>query len=471
MRQSLGAIIAVSLLGAGCAASLQETKMYNGPFGRTEVGAIMIAADPASSKVLVETYDGDLWIYDVDATARGRLSGLRVGDEVILAFDDRIAGKRAIAVNVVASGRRPLPAGMLTVADILPYGVVFGAPAVSPAYAGGTGGIPVAGGLAYNPGMVVVGANGVVFSANGTIVGANGTVFGTNGTIVGTLGPNGTIFGSNGTPVGTLGPNGTMVGTNGTVTGTLGPNGTIVGTNRPAASADGTFGNANGTTIDSSGNVIAPNGAIVGALGANGTIIGANGAVIGNLGPNGGVTIANGAFTGTAGATSLTNTNTNLTNRTTIDANGNVVAANGSIIGTLGPNRAVVGADGQVLGTLGPNGTIIGTNGNPVGVGPTTVAFNNSLGSLGPEANNVGFTSAGAVIVPGFGSFSGLSAGLVSPQTALGLGLSTGAVLTAPVPPMGGPAVATATGVPNPGRSAITSGNFTPGTVAPESAP
>jgi len=131
MRQSLGAIIAVSLLGAGCAASMQETKMYNGPFGRTEVGAIMIAADPASSKVLVETYDGDLWIYDVDASARSRLSGLRVGDEVILAFDDRIAGKRAIAINVVAGGR-PLPPGM-TIASMLPYGVVFGAPAVSPA--------------------------------------------------------------------------------------------------------------------------------------------------------------------------------------------------------------------------------------------------------------------------------------------------------------------------------------------------
>ena len=120
---------------------------------------------------------------------------------------------------------------MLTVADMLPYGVVFGASAVSPTYAGGTGGIPVAGGLVYSPGMVVVGANGVVFSANGTIVGPNGTVFGTNGTMVGTLGANGVIFGPSGTAIGTLGPNGTMVGTNGTVTGTLGPNGTIVGTN------------------------------------------------------------------------------------------------------------------------------------------------------------------------------------------------------------------------------------------------
>src|SRR4051812_47738959 len=115
MRKTLGAIIAVSLLGAGCA-SLQESRMYSGPFGRTEVGAVMIAADPAASKVLVETYDGDLWIYDVDSAAGGRLSSLRVGDEVILAFDDRIAGKRAIDLSVIAPGRRPLPPGMLSMA-------------------------------------------------------------------------------------------------------------------------------------------------------------------------------------------------------------------------------------------------------------------------------------------------------------------------------------------------------------------
>jgi hypothetical protein len=169
MRQSLGAIIAVSLLGAGCAASLQETKMYNGPFGRTEVGAVMIAADPASSKVLVETYDGDLWIYDVDSSAREPLSSLRVGDEVILAFDDRIAGKRAIAINVVAAGRRPLPPGMLTVADLLPNGVVLGAPAITPTY--------VAGGPAvYGPGMVAVGGDGMVIAANGNTAFVSGVI-------------------------------------------------------------------------------------------------------------------------------------------------------------------------------------------------------------------------------------------------------------------------------------------------------
>jgi hypothetical protein len=468
MRQTLGAIIAVSLLGAGCASSLQETRMYNGPFGRTEVGAVMIAADPASSKVLVETYDGDLWIYDVDPAARGRLSTLRVGDEIILAFDDRLAGKRAIAINVVAPGRRPLPPGILTVADMLPSGVVFGARAVSPAHAG-TGAVAVAGGLpVYSPGMIVVGSNGAVFSAaNGTIVSPNGVVFGANGTMVGTLGPGGAIFSPNGTALGTLGPNGTMVGTNGTVTGTLGPNGTIVGTGT-SPSTNGTFGNANGTMVDSSGNVVNANGAIVGALGANGTIVGANGAIVGTLAPNGGVIVADSAFTGTSGAAALGTNSTNLTNRTTVDPNGNVVAADGSLLGTLGPNRTVVGTNGQVLGTLGTNGTVIGNNGVAIGANPTVLSFNGSIGSLGPEGNNVTFgNTAGGVIVPGFGSFSNLSSGLVSPQTAANLGLTTGAFITSPLAPAGGPSVGTATGVPAPGRSAITSGNFTPGTIAP----
>src|SRR3954468_23115737 len=97
MRQTLGAIVAVSVLSAGCA-TVQESRMYRGPFGRTEVGAIVVAADPVSSKMLVETYDGDLWIYDVTPGVRARLGTLRVGDEVALAFDDRLAGKTAIAI-------------------------------------------------------------------------------------------------------------------------------------------------------------------------------------------------------------------------------------------------------------------------------------------------------------------------------------------------------------------------------------
>jgi hypothetical protein len=156
MRQTLGAIIAVSFLASGCA-SVQETRMFNGPFGRTEVGAVVIAADPSASKVLVQAYDGDLWIYDVDSAVRGRLSALRVGDEVILAFDDRIAGKRAIALDVVPPGRRPLPPGMLSAAAVLPMGVVFGAPATTPA-----GNIMMAGstGVFTGPGSGTVFANG-----------------------------------------------------------------------------------------------------------------------------------------------------------------------------------------------------------------------------------------------------------------------------------------------------------------------
>jgi len=165
MRQTLGMIISVSLLAVGCASLRQETRMYHGPFGRTEVGGIVVAADPGASKVLLETYDGDLWIYDVDPAIRGRLSSLRVGDEVILAFDDRIAGKRAMALNVVAIGTRVLPP-TLSVAAMLPRGVMFGAPATSPS--GGIGATSVAygtagstvfapGGIAYGGGVIVPG--------------------------------------------------------------------------------------------------------------------------------------------------------------------------------------------------------------------------------------------------------------------------------------------------------------------------
>jgi hypothetical protein len=179
--------------------------------------------------VLVESYDGDLWIYDVDPPREGALSGLRVGDEVILAFDDRIAGKRAIAINAVG-GWPPSPSGGThDVADMLPSGVVYGAPAVS-RLAGAAGGSRRRG-LVYSPGMVVVGAQRRGLLRERDDRRPNGTVFGSNGTIVGTLGSDGTIFGPTARVLGMLGPNGTMVGTNGTVMGTLGSNGTIVGTN------------------------------------------------------------------------------------------------------------------------------------------------------------------------------------------------------------------------------------------------
>jgi hypothetical protein len=158
MRQTLGMIVSVSLLAAGCASLRQESRMYNGPFGRTEVGGIVIAADPGASKVLVETYDGDLWIYDVDSAIRGRLSTLRVGDEIILAFDDRIGGKRAMALNVVATGTRVVPPG-LSVAAMLPLGVTFGAPATNPSGA-----------------IAVAGTSGIVLGSSGTmVVGPTGT--------------------------------------------------------------------------------------------------------------------------------------------------------------------------------------------------------------------------------------------------------------------------------------------------------
>jgi hypothetical protein len=167
MRQTLGMIISVSLLAAGCATLRQETRMYHGPFGRTEVGGVVIAADPAASKVLVETYDGDLWVYDVDPAIRGRLASLRVGDEVLLAFDDRIEGKRAMALNVVATGTRVVPTG-LSVGTMLPMGVTYGAPATNPSGAVAVGG--TTGATYVNAGGAVLGPGGVVYGTRGTVV-------------------------------------------------------------------------------------------------------------------------------------------------------------------------------------------------------------------------------------------------------------------------------------------------------------
>ena len=212
MRQTLAAILAVSVLGVGCA-SLQETRMYKGPFGRTEVGGVLVAADPVASKILVATYDGDLWIYDVDSDVGARLSSLRVGDEVILAFDDRIAGQRAVDLGVVASGTRILAPGELSAVQMLPAGVVFGAPAINPSgmvAVAGPGMGTMAAGVAPGTG-VVTGSNGTFVTGGTTVAGGTaftpaGTVF-TPGATVFT--PNGTVMGANGTFV--LGPGGVPV--------------------------------------------------------------------------------------------------------------------------------------------------------------------------------------------------------------------------------------------------------------------
>jgi hypothetical protein len=172
MKRAL-AIFSLSFLAVGCASLGQETRVHHGPFGRTEIGAYVIAADPSSSKMLVQTYDGDLWVYDVTDRAAGRLGTLRVGDEVNLAFDDRVAGKSVLGIDVVEPGRHALPLGIPSVAQLLPYGVGLGAPAVAPTAtvtAGGAvanTGIPLAA-TGLVGGGVVVGPGGV--AAPGVIV-------------------------------------------------------------------------------------------------------------------------------------------------------------------------------------------------------------------------------------------------------------------------------------------------------------
>jgi hypothetical protein len=174
------AIFSLSVLATGCASLGQETRVHRGPFGRTEIGAHVVAADPSSSKVLVQTYDGDLWVFDVADRAEDRLRTLRVGDEVELAFDDRVAGKSVIAIGVVEPGRHALPMGVFSVAQLLPYGVNVGAPAATPSAAvtAGAGavantGIPlsatglVGGGVVVGPGVVA--APGVIVPGFSTL--------------------------------------------------------------------------------------------------------------------------------------------------------------------------------------------------------------------------------------------------------------------------------------------------------------
>jgi hypothetical protein len=103
----------------------------------------------------------------------------------------------------------------------------------------------------------------------------------------------------------------------------------------------------------------------------------------------------------------------------------------------MGGTMVAGNAGGFVAGS---NGTVF-VNGAPVFAGP-------------------------GVIVPGFGNFSALPAGVVAPQTAMGLGLVPGTFMTAPLAPMGGPSVAR-TGGMLPGRTPFTQGNFTPGTIVP----
>lgn len=181
MKRAL-AIFSLTFLALGCATMDQETRMHRGPFGRTEIGGYVVASDPSSSRVLLQTYDGELWVYDVTDRAAGRLGTLMVGDEINLAFDDRVAGPRVVAIEMIPPGRNRLPGGLVSVAQFLPYGVTFGAPAVAPsatAMASGSvsnTGIPlvgtgIVGGAVVGPGFVgpgFVGTPGVIVPGFGS---------------------------------------------------------------------------------------------------------------------------------------------------------------------------------------------------------------------------------------------------------------------------------------------------------------
>jgi hypothetical protein len=181
MKRAL-AILSLSFVALGCATLRQETQMYRGPFGRTEIGGYVVAADPSSSKVLLQTYDGGLWVFDVESRAAGRLGTLMVGDEINIAFDDRVAGPRVVGIEFIPAGRHPLPGGVVSVAQLLPFGVTLGAPAVTPSARVAAAGSP-SGVVVENTGIPLVGTGVVGGTAivNGTVV---GTGFVGNGVIV-----------------------------------------------------------------------------------------------------------------------------------------------------------------------------------------------------------------------------------------------------------------------------------------------
>lgn len=126
----LAFVLAVALAApAGSAADVS----FKGPFGPTRLVAWVVAADPVTNRILVQTPDGRLRVFVVEADAERRFAALRVGDQVILAFDDRVAGDRVLEIETaVVTGRTSVPSTSVPMASLLPGAVVLGAPALSP---------------------------------------------------------------------------------------------------------------------------------------------------------------------------------------------------------------------------------------------------------------------------------------------------------------------------------------------------
>jgi hypothetical protein len=163
MKLAVGFIIGFSALALGCA-TVQETTMFRGPFGRTQIASTVLAADPASGKILVQTTDGQLRVFRVTPTAVSTLAGYRVGDDVLLTFDDRTSGDAVVALETLRLTADNMPLGVLP-RFALPAQVRVGAPLVSGTFVAGVAADPttiVAAEGTLAPGVVPVGGGGVV---------------------------------------------------------------------------------------------------------------------------------------------------------------------------------------------------------------------------------------------------------------------------------------------------------------------
>jgi hypothetical protein len=170
MKLAVGFIIGFSALALGCA-TVQETTMFRGPFGRTQIASTVLAADPASGKILVQTTDGQLRVFQVTPTAVRTLTGYRVGDDVLLTFDDRTSGDAVVELETLRLTADNMPLGVLP-RFALPAQVRVGAPLVGGTFVAGVAADPttiVAAEGTLAPGVVPVGGAGVLVPGFGGI--------------------------------------------------------------------------------------------------------------------------------------------------------------------------------------------------------------------------------------------------------------------------------------------------------------
>lgn len=168
MKRFLLLALTASLALAGPGASARE--IVRAAITTTEIGGIVIAGDAGQGTLLVQRADGTLWVFRVSPAALPRLSGLRTGDEVVLAFDNA-DGRGDLVRSIELMAPRTEAAGV-TLAHVLPFGVLRGVPIldVGAAVAGlGAAGpdprepeTPVPGTFAGVPGGVPI---GTVFAA------------------------------------------------------------------------------------------------------------------------------------------------------------------------------------------------------------------------------------------------------------------------------------------------------------------